>query len=119
MFTSISAMIDLETAEPADSERKQLLAAMADVRGFSGDALAKFRSAVQVAQPQNRVDFEQAWNEFERRWVRLSDRQDQLTDKQRESFERFRKAREAFGGNAESMFAALYQAEHTSSEVTP
>ena len=51
--------------------------------------------------------------------ARLSDRQDQLTDKQREAFERFRKAREAFGDNAESMFAALYPAEHISSEVPP
>ena len=78
-----------------------------------------FAARLLVTQPQNRVAFEQAWNEFERRWVRLSDRQDLLTVKQRESFERFRKAREAFGGNADAMLAALYQATHTSSEVTP
>ena len=119
MFTSISTMIDLETAEPADRQRKQLLAAMADVRGYLGNAHTEFRSAVLVTQQQNRVSFEQAWNELERRWGTLSDKQNLLTVKQRESFERFDEARAAFGGNADAMRAALYQATHTSSEVTP
>lgn len=119
MFTSISTMIDLEAEEPADNERRQLLAAMADVRGFLGNARTEFRSAVLKTQPQNRIGFEHAWDEFEQRWGRLSGRQDQLTDKQRESFERFSKAREAFGTNADAMFAALYAAEPTNSEVSP
>ena len=52
MFTSINNMIDLEVDEAADSERKQLLLAMADVRGFLGDARTKFRSAVSGIQSQ-------------------------------------------------------------------
>ena len=119
MFTSITSMIDLETAESVNGGRKQLLAAMDDVRGYLGNARTEFRSAVFVPQPRNRVGFEQAWNEFERRWGRLSDRQDQLTDEQRELFDRFRQAREAFGENAKTMFTNLYRADHTSSEVTP
>jgi hypothetical protein len=116
MFTSISTMIGLETAEPADAGRKRLLAAMADVRGFLGNARTEFRGALLETHPQNRVEFEQAWNAFDRRRATLSDMQDQLTDKQREAFERFTKARDAFAENAESMFRALYP-EQIASEV--
>lgn len=118
MFTSISTMIDLENSEPADRQRKQLLAAMADVRGYLGNARTEFRSAVLVSQPQNRVVFEQAWSELERRWDILSDRSDLLTDKQRVLFERFSEARKTYVLNTESMFSALYQETHRSSEVT-
>jgi urea transport system substrate-binding protein len=117
MFHSISAMIDQEATEPANEERKQLMAAMADVRGFLGDARAKMHSATLKTQASNRVEFDQAWVEFERRWTRLDRKQDVLNKDQREQFQRFDKAREVFDENAKAMLAALYPNGHVSSEV--
>ena len=118
MFTSISEMIDLEATETVNGEAKKLLATMADVIGFLGDARTRFRSAALNTQPKNRADFEQAWNAFEGRWIMLSDRQEELTGKQRAAFERFRKAREAFAENVNEMFMALFETQLEAIEVT-
>ncbi len=118
MFANISAMIDLEVTETVNSEGKQLLATMANVIGFLGDARAKFRSAALTTQPKNRIAFERAWNAFERQWTVLSDRQEELSDKQRAALERFRNAREAFGENVTAMFKALFDAQQETIEVT-
>ena len=119
MFTSISTMMELETEETAGDERRELLAVMADVRGFLGNARVKFRNAALLTQPNRRTEFEQAWNELEFRWTRLTDRQDQLTDGQREPLEKFNQAREAFRTSAEDMFRTIYPAEHADNEVLP
>ncbi|MBC7966708.1 MAG: urea ABC transporter substrate-binding protein [Fuerstia sp.] len=124
MFTSISAMIDLESAESQDGERKTLFIAMADVRGFLGEARTEFRNAALIVQPGNRLDFEQAWREFERRWEILSGKQDMLTASQRTAFEQFSTAHEAYAKNAASMLEVLYPVEATAdtptaSEVVP
>lgn len=119
MFTGITTMIDLESKEQSDNERKQLLSSMADVRGFLGNARTTLRTAALSNQPQNRLAFENAWKELELRWNILTDRNDQLTDGQRESFERFAKNYAAFAENSASMFEALYPAASTVSEVNP
>ena len=48
LTTSITRMIDLEARQPATSERKALLGAMADVRGTTGLALAALRIGVRL-----------------------------------------------------------------------
>jgi urea transport system substrate-binding protein len=119
MFTSISAMIDLEKTEAANEERKQLLAEMADVRGYLGNVRTKFQGAASKIRPSGRAEFERAWSEFERRWTELSAAKIAFNDVQREHFLLFVEAREAFAVNANSMFAALYSNGHTASEVNP
>ena len=118
MFTSISAMIDLESAESQDGERKVLFIAMADVRGFLGEARTEFRNAALIVQPGNRLDFESAWHEFERRREILSGKQNIMTAPQRTAFEQFDMACEAYAKNAASMFKALYPVEATAATPT-
>ncbi|MEQ9408252.1 MAG: urea ABC transporter substrate-binding protein [Fuerstiella sp.] len=117
MFTSLSAMIDLEVEQPADADRKRLLGTIADVRGFLGNVRTRFRSACLMIQPGNRTDFERAWKEFEQRCDTLQHSQHQFTETQRDAFARFTTAREMFQGNAESMFRELYRRRKTASEV--
>ncbi len=118
MFSNISKMIDLEAQQPADGQRKKLLAAMADVRGHLGNARTDFHTAALAQRQTNRTAFDQAWSKFEQHFVQLRSLQDQFTDKQDESFERFSEARQAFRKNADSMYFALYR-DTRSSEVTP
>ena len=124
MFTNINAMIDLESAESQDGERKLLFIAMTDVRGFLGEARTEFREAALIVQPGNRLDFEKAWHEFERRREIFSGKQEMLTASQRTAFEQFSTAYEAYAKNAASMLKVLYPVESTAdtptaSEVVP
>jgi len=120
MFDSISAMIDLEIAELEVSGRKPaLLMAMANVRGFLGDARAKFRNATSVVNSRNRTNFELAWREFESRWENLGGQREMLTEQQLTVFEQFGMARRAYAENAVEMMKALYQVDPTDREVVP
>lgn len=120
MFDSISAMIDLEIAELDVSGRKPaILMAMANVRGFLGDARAKFRNATSVVNSANRTNFELAWQEFESRLEELSGQQEMLSDQQLSEFEQFGMARKSYAENAVDMMKALYQVDPTDNEVIP
>lgn len=113
MFRNINTMIDLEIAETANSERKSLLIAMANVRGFLGDARTKFRSATAILKSENRLEFDMAWREFEDRLDTLTRQQDLLTAPQRTAFEQFIAARNAYAENVKSMMSVLYPADPT------
>ena len=113
MFRSISMMIELEIAGSQNGERKSLLIAMANVRGFLGDARTKFRSATAVRQPRNRLEFELAWREFEDRLDTLTRQQDLLTTPQGTAFEQFGAARSVYAANVTSMMSDLYPVEPT------
>lgn len=113
MFKAISEMIDLESKESHDGERSSLFIAMADVRGFLGEARVEFRNATIIIQPGNRLKFEQAWQEFERRWDVFNSRNRMLTEPQRVAFEQFVTARKAYAANAASMLRVFYSVELT------
>jgi hypothetical protein len=119
MFKEISTMIELESEEPADIQRKRLLIAMADVRGFLGDARTKFRIALLSVHAGNRVTFKKSWDEFEQRLSLLTDNQKQFTEKQRKAFDRFKIAQKVFDENANSMLDVLYKTVDAPTKEAP
>lgn len=117
-------MIDLEVAESENGERKSLLIAMANVRGFLGDARTRFRNATAIVQPQNRHEFEEAWREYEDRLDTLTSQRDLLSAPQRMSFDQFREAHDVYAENVISMIRVLYPVDTnadapTAREVVP
>ena len=119
MFESMSKIIELEAEESTEGNRKSLLLAAANVRGYMAEACTKFRIASSTIQPAHRSEFELGWKKANQHLAALMERREELTDAQRELFEKFNLARDAYEKNEKAMFIAIYPDANTSSEVVP
>ncbi len=120
MFESMSKIIELEAEESTEGNRKSLLLAVANVRGYMGEACTKFRNASsRKFNQQIGQNFELGWKKFNQHLAALMERREELTDAQRELFEKFNLARDAYEKNAKAMFIAICPDANTSSEVVP
>ncbi|MBF0306790.1 MAG: response regulator [Alphaproteobacteria bacterium] len=91
---NITAMIDEERLLPATAERKALLGAMADVRGFSALALADLRAYLTTGDPEFAEHFARRWERSAERFVDLSAMRHLLTPAQSEAFAHLALARD-------------------------
>jgi methyl-accepting chemotaxis protein len=101
---AITAMINEEAAQPADEARKELLLAMADVRGSMGMALANIRAYLLSGDVQFQEAFDKFWAVNDKRFADLSGLQHLMTPGQRAAFGKLSTAREAFGPLPARMF---------------
>ena len=96
MFAKITEMIDLEFNLPANSQRKNILGMMADVRGTLGLSLANIRAFLLSGDNQFRTNFNTLWEKNSRRFKDLSNNQRFLSPSQKQAFIIFRDARVIF-----------------------
>ncbi|MBT7716080.1 MAG: methyl-accepting chemotaxis protein [Deltaproteobacteria bacterium] len=96
MSAKITEMIDLELKLPANSQRKQLLGMMADVRGTLGLSLANIRAFLLTGDEQFRTHFNTLWSKNSRRFKDLSNSQSILSSSQKQAFIVFSAARAKF-----------------------
>ncbi|GIK98439.1 MAG: methyl-accepting chemotaxis protein [Alphaproteobacteria bacterium] len=92
----VTVMIDVEAVEPATHDRKELLLAMADVRGSFGMALASIRAYLLTGDAKFRDEFKRFWSVNERRFADLAEMRNRLAPAQRNAFAQMVEAREAF-----------------------
>ena len=105
MLRQITAMIDEEMTRAPTPERRQLLGAMADVRGTTGIALASIRAYLLSGDKRFDEGFRAAWRKNETRFTDLTDMQALMTEGQRGNFASLREAREAFAPLPDEMLA--------------
>jgi methyl-accepting chemotaxis protein len=105
IMRSITAMIDEEMTLETNEERRQLLGAMADVRGTMGLALANIRAYLLSGDDKFKVQFEGLWTKNERRFADLKTMQYLFTAVQTASFAELAPARAEFAPLPERMFA--------------
>ncbi len=101
---SITAMIDEEAPQPASEARKDLLLAMADVRGSMGMALSSLRAYLLTGDARFKDDFDQFWGVNETRFADLSRLQHHLTPAQGAAFKELAEARDGFAPLPGRMF---------------
>jgi len=93
---NITRLIDLEGAEEATPERKNLLGMMADVRGTMGLSLANIRAYLLTGEAKFSAQFNQLWVKNERRFRDLSSQRDLFTAEQQQAFNHMQAARQVF-----------------------
>lgn len=104
MIEQITAMVDQEARQPGTDERKQLLLAMADVRGSFTMSLANIRAFL-LSGDQTFLDgFDRTWAVNETRFENLSEMQYLMTPAQNEAFGSFASNRPGFAALASRMF---------------
>ncbi|GIK98279.1 MAG: methyl-accepting chemotaxis protein [Alphaproteobacteria bacterium] len=89
----ITRMIDEEAKQPAGDARRDLLLAMADVRGSMGMALGNIHAYLLSGEARFKADFERFWGVNEKRFGDLSDMQHLFTPAQRAAFQTVADAR--------------------------
>ncbi len=89
----ITRMIDEEARQPAGEARRDLLLAMADVRGSMGMALGGIHAYLLSGEARFKADFERFWGVNEKRFGDLSDMQHLFTPAQRAAFQTVADAR--------------------------
>jgi methyl-accepting chemotaxis protein len=104
MVSKITELIDIEANQSSSSERKALLAMMADVRGTTGLSLANIRAFLLSGDTKFRTKFEKLWTKNEKRFADLTNKQSLLTTKQLQAFKEFSAAREEFKSLPPQMF---------------
>jgi two-component system sensor histidine kinase/response regulator len=92
---SLTTMIDEERQLPATPARKELLAAMADVRGFSALAVADLRAYLMSGDRAFVEQFDLRWKRFSERFADLASMRALLTPTQVEAFASLKQARDA------------------------
>ena len=94
--SNITAMIDEERTLPATPERKALLAAMADVRGFSVLAFADLRSYLVSGDLDFSQQFDDHWSKSVERLTDLSSSRSLLTPQQAKALIELKQRREEY-----------------------
>ncbi|MCP3688283.1 MAG: HAMP domain-containing protein [Gammaproteobacteria bacterium] len=100
----ITQMINIEGQQEATLVRKNILFAMADVRGSLGLGLANIRAFLLAGEQRFQDDFEKLWATNTRRFNDLSGLKHHLTAEQRVAFERFVEVRAEFEKYPPQMF---------------
>ncbi len=96
MGTKITEMIDIELELPANTQRKNLLGKMADVRGTLGLGLANIRAFLLSGDEEFQDKFDTLWEKNTTRFNDLVDDQSLLTPDQKLAFDEFSEARATF-----------------------
>jgi len=102
---TITQMIDLESGEKANQQRKNLLGIMADVRGSMGMALANIRAYLLTGDNKFSKNFDRFWATNEKRFTDLANNKGLLTKGQKAAFEKLALARNKFSPLPPKMFA--------------
>lgn len=96
MTKQITRMIDLELANKEEKGRKQLLGAMADLRGTTGLALANIRAFLLSGDPKFEAAYQTLWKKNKTRFIALKNSTKWLSNKQKQAFWAFADARKKF-----------------------
>ncbi len=104
MIDTITTMIDDEMLQEPSPERRQLLGAMADVRGSFGLVIASIRAFL-LSGDRKFIDlYNGAWAKNEKRFADLSTMTDHFTDIQHIAFAELTRSREEFSVLPPKMF---------------
>jgi len=96
IVTNITRMIDDEMNQDSSAARKELLGAMADVRGSMAMALASIRAYLLSGDDKFRGEFESHWATNDKRFADLSRMAGLFTVDQSRAFAELKKMREEF-----------------------
>ncbi|MDP6706513.1 MAG: HAMP domain-containing methyl-accepting chemotaxis protein [Alphaproteobacteria bacterium] len=105
LLSKITEMIDEEMTKEPTPERRQLLGAMADVRGTTGLALANIRAYLLSGDKKFADGFSKVWAKNERRFADLGGMTGLLSSSQLEAFGKFSESRAKFAPLPGRMFA--------------
>lgn len=100
----ITQMINLEGEQTATEQRKQILLAMADVRGSLGLGLANIRAYLLGGEQVFRDNYDRLWATNSKRFTDLTRFRSQLSGEQRVAFDQFREIRAEFERYPSQMF---------------
>ncbi len=104
LLAKITEMIDEEMTKVPTLPRRQLLGAMADVRGTTGVALASIRAYLLSGDQEFADQFKVAWDKNERRFADLAGMRHLFSASQASAFAAFSVARETFAPLPPKMF---------------
>jgi len=104
LLSRITAMIDEEMTKSPTPERRQLLGAMADVRGTTGIGLANIRAYLLSGNKKFADGFRKAWAKNTRRFKDLGGMKHLMTSTQATAFAQFSKSRQEFAPLPPRMF---------------
>jgi methyl-accepting chemotaxis protein len=104
MIEQITAMINDEAQQPTTDMRKQLLLAMADVRGSTAMSLANVRAYLLSGNDKFKAEFDKTWAVNEKRFADLGGLKSLFTPVQAEAFAKFSEARTKFAPLPARMF---------------
>jgi methyl-accepting chemotaxis protein len=105
IFGEITKMINEEVGLDATPERKQLLKAMADVRGNFAAATAQLRMYLLTGDAADKSRFTQPWKNFENAMEAIKSRKQLLTPSQNAAFEAITKTFAEFAPLPSKMFS--------------
>jgi methyl-accepting chemotaxis protein len=105
LLSKITEMIDEEMTKEPTPERRQLLGAMADVRGTTGVALANIRAYLLSGDKKFADGFSKVWAKNERRFADLGGMTGLLSSSQLDAFGKFSESRAKFAPLPAKMFA--------------
>ncbi len=104
LSAGITKMINIEGKQQGSDLRKQILLAMADVRGSLGLGLANIRAFLLAGDPKFKANFEKLWATNTRRFRDLSSYYQHFTAEQRAVFDSFKQTRAEFETYPPQMF---------------
>ena len=104
MLNKITEIIDEEMKQYPSPERRQLLGALADIRGTTGVALANIRAYLLSGDAKFAELFDKAWAKNERRFADASGMSGLMTESQRAAFKTFGEKRAEFKQYPPQMF---------------
>ncbi len=105
MVSQITAIIDQEMTLTPTPDRRQLLGAMADVRGTLGLSLANIRAYLLTGEEKFVEGFDNLWSKNDKRFADLNSMAHLMTTDQKAAFESFSANRELFSPLPAQMFA--------------
>ena len=105
MVSQITAIIDQEMTLTPTPDRRQLLGAMADVRGTLGLSLANIRAYLLTGEEKFVEGFDNLWSKNDKRFADLNSMALLMTTDQKVAFESFSTNRELFSPLPAQMFA--------------
>ncbi|MCK5723779.1 MAG: methyl-accepting chemotaxis protein, partial [Gammaproteobacteria bacterium] len=104
LSAGITKMINLEGKQQGSDLRKQILLAMADVRGSLGLGLANIRAFLLGGDPKFKANYDKLWATNSRRFRDLSSYYQHFTPVQRRVFDEFKQTRSEFESYPPQMF---------------
>lgn len=104
LSAGITKMINLEGKQEGTNTRKQILLAMADVRGSLGLGLANIRAFLLGGDTKFKAAYEKLWATNTRRFRDLSGYYQHFTSEQRATFDSFKQTRAEFETYPPQMF---------------
>ena len=104
LSAGITKMINIEGKQQGTDLRKQILLAMADVRGSLGLGLANIRAFLLGGDPKFKANYDKLWATNTRRFRDLSGYYQHFTSEQRVAFDSFKQTRAEFDTYPPQMF---------------